>query len=125
MSDLQLTKTRFFEGAWEGVLTDPSPGSGDPSLTVVHQDRNLEGIVLSPAGPEGVWNVKFPVPVRLLGEGAHSFVIADATDTTALASFSIIAGEALSDDIRAEVDLLRAELDMLKRAFRSHCSSGH
>ena len=32
-----------------------------------------------------------------------------------------IAGEAVSDDLRAEVELLRAELDMLKRAFRRHC----
>ena len=28
--------------------------------------------------------------------------------------------EELDDDIRAEVDLLRAELDMLKSAFRRH-----
>jgi hypothetical protein len=28
----------------------------------------------------------------------------------------------LDEDIRAEVDLLRAELDLLKRAFRRHCS---
>ena len=34
---------------------------------------------------------------------------------------SLLAGEALGDDIRAEVALLRAELDMLKRAFRRHC----
>jgi hypothetical protein len=27
----------------------------------------------------------------------------------------------MEDDLRAEVDLLRAELDMLKRAFRRHC----
>jgi len=38
-----------------------------------------------------------------------------------LGSFTVIAGEALGDDIRAEMDLLRAELDMLKRAFRRHC----
>jgi outer membrane protein assembly factor BamA len=33
----------------------------------------------------------------------------------------LIAGEALGDDIRVEVELLRDELDMLKRAFRRHC----
>ena len=38
-----------------------------------------------------------------------------------LGSFTLIAGEALGDDLRAEVSLLRAELDMLKRAFRRHC----
>ena len=38
-----------------------------------------------------------------------------------LDSISIITGEVLSDDIRAEMNLLRAELDMLKKAFRRHC----
>jgi hypothetical protein len=38
-----------------------------------------------------------------------------------LEKFTLIAGDVLGDDIRAEVDLLRAELDMLKRAFRRHC----
>jgi hypothetical protein len=28
----------------------------------------------------------------------------------------------LEEDIRAEVSLLRAELDLLKRAFRRHCA---
>jgi hypothetical protein len=32
-----------------------------------------------------------------------------------------MAGEVLSDDFRSEVSLLRAELDLLKRAFRRHC----
>ena len=40
---------------------------------------------------------------------------------TKLGHFSIIAGEALGEDLHAEVELLRAELDMLKRAFRRHC----
>jgi hypothetical protein len=43
-----------------------------------------------------------------------------ATDAV-LASFAFLAGDALSEDIRAEMDLLRDELDMLKRAFRRHC----
>ena len=34
---------------------------------------------------------------------------------------TIVTGVAMEDDVRAEIDLLRAELDMLKRAFRRHC----
>ena len=33
----------------------------------------------------------------------------------------MITGEPVEDDLRGEIDLLRAELDMLKRAFRRHC----
>ena len=38
-----------------------------------------------------------------------------------LDSFALMSGDALSYDIRAEMTLLREELDMLKRAFRRHC----
>ena len=31
------------------------------------------------------------------------------------------AGVAMEDDLRAEVDLQRTKLDLLKRAFRRHC----
>ena len=34
---------------------------------------------------------------------------------------AIADGEALGDDMRVEIELPRAELDMLKRAFRLHC----
>jgi hypothetical protein len=35
---------------------------------------------------------------------------------------TFLAGDALDEDIRAEVVLLRDELEMLKRAFRRHVS---
>lgn len=38
-----------------------------------------------------------------------------------LARFTLVAGQALEEDIRAELNLLRAELDLLKRAFQRHC----
>jgi hypothetical protein len=36
---------------------------------------------------------------------------------------TLLAGDALDEDIRAEVVLLRDELEMLKRAFRRHVSA--
>lgn len=42
-------------------------------------------------------------------------------DGTQLGHFTLITGVALGDDIRVEMELLRAELDMLKRAIRRHC----
>ena len=51
----------------------------------------------------------------------QTVVIADAETGEAEATVSLVAGEALAGDLRAEIDLLRAELDMLKRAFRRHC----
>ena len=48
-------------------------------------------------------------------------MIRDRKEDVVLGSFSIVAGDALAEDIRAELTLLRAELDMLKKAFRRHC----
>ena len=80
---------------------------------------NASSADVSSAG--GRWTVRVPIPADLISDGVQSFVISDATTGTTLSSFAIIAGDALAEDIRAEMDLLRAELDLLKRAFRRHC----
>ena len=51
-----------------------------------------------------------------------NYLVACPETGDALAHETIIAGEVLDEDVRAEVMLLRAELDMLKRAFRRHCA---
>ena len=53
-------------------------------------------------------------------EDGTPVVVETKTSGVLLGHVTLIADEALGDDIRAEMDLLRAELDMLKRAFRRH-----
>ena len=116
MAEISLTKTRMFEGVWEGVIT----GIKDkPQITVTHQGRQLQGVVVEQAGDEFVLRVT--VPAELISDGVQTFVIQNAADGATLGSFAILSGDALAEDIRAEVELLRAELDLLKRAFRRHC----
>ena len=62
--------------------------------------------------------VRVPIPAVLLSDGVQTVILSDAATGERLSSFAILAGDALSEDIRAEVDLIRAELDMLKSAFR-------
>ena len=76
---------------------------------------------MSETSEPGRWLVEVPVPIEAIGDGAHTFLIRDAASEALLESFTLIAGEVLGDDIRAELSLLRAELDMVKRAFRRHC----
>jgi hypothetical protein len=121
MSDMHLTKTRMAMGAWHGILVDPSAGDAAPKLSVRHADLPVDGVEVTHAGKPGTWEVKVPVPVHAVADGVQTFVIFDAAADTRLAHFTLIAGEAVADDIRSEIDLLRAELDMLKRAFRRHC----
>jgi hypothetical protein len=65
--------------------------------------------------------VSVPIPVDRIADGVQTFVIRDRREDMLLGSFSIVAGDALAEDIRAELSLLRAELDMLKKGFRRHC----
>jgi hypothetical protein len=47
MSDLTLTKTRFLDGVWEGLVLQTGGSDLMPSIAVTHQDRSVEGIELT------------------------------------------------------------------------------
>ncbi|CUH67037.1 MAG: hypothetical protein VX083_09775 [Pseudomonadota bacterium] len=121
MSEMQLTKTRLLEGVWEGVLQTHRGARYQPKISVTHLDKPVLGHSMQEGSTEGEWLVRVPIPSQLLSDGVQTFVILDAESGETLSSFAILAGDALADDIRAEVQLLREELDMLKRAFRRHC----
>ncbi|GAB4292660.1 MAG: hypothetical protein Kow0058_11200 [Roseovarius sp.] len=121
MSDLTLTKTRLFEGVWEGVLTREGGGSGTPNIQVTHQLEPLAGVEVIAAPQAGQWVLRVPIPPEAIADGIQTFVITDSDSGTRIGDFTLIAGDALAFDIRAEVMLLREELDLLKRAFRRHC----
>jgi hypothetical protein len=120
MNQRILTKTRIRAGVWEGVLA--SGGLEPPAREVFLLEAPLPGVTVT-AMPEGKgeWAVRVPIPAEVLNEGVQTFLIRDKADGETLAHFTIVTGVAMEDDIRAEIDLLRAELDMLKRAFRRHC----
>ena len=122
MSAFELSKTRLFEDVWEGVLTAVDENTEQPDLGVTHLDKPLGELRLKETGEPNQWSVRVPIPIELIGDGAQTFLIFDRDTGKTLDSFTIIAGDAVSDDIRAEVALLRAELDMVKRAFRRHCA---
>ncbi len=120
MSDYTVTKARIHAGTWEGLVTGPK--GTEPQIAVMHQDEPLQGVALT-ADPAqaGSWQLRITIPPELLGDGVQVFLINDAKTGEKLDSFTIITGEPLDDDIRAELRLVRAELDMLKKAFRRHC----
>lgn len=122
MSAFELSKTRLFEGVWEGVLTAVDKNTEQPDLGVTHLDKPLGELRLQETGEPNQWSVHVPIPIELIGDGAQTFLIFDRDTGEALDSYTIIAGDAVSEDIRAEVALLRAELDMVKRAFRRYCA---
>ena len=120
--EVTLTKASLREGVWEGVLAVEGGAMEEaPPLQALHLDQPVPGLTITRIGETGQWSVQLPIPAEMISDGVQTFVIAHAETGEHLASFALLAGEALAEDIRAEIDLLRAELDMLKRAFRRHC----
>lgn len=119
MSEQTLTKTRLRAGVWEGVLRSPAPA---PAVEVLLQGVAIDGVSLTAIpGAAGEWALRAPIAAEHLSDGVQTYLIRDAASGEALGHFTVITGIAPQDDLRAEVDLLREELDMLKRAFRRHC----
>ena len=118
MSEPTLTATRLSEGVWEGVLTGYSEA---PDIEATHLGVPLDGVTVTQDGDDARWLVQVPIPASALSDGLQTIVISDRRTGATLNSFTILAGSDLDDDIRSEVALLRAELDMLKKAFRRHC----
>lgn len=122
MSQLHLTKLNLRNGVWEGRITGAGATGARPAIRVTHQDQTVPGVELDEVDDTpGTWSLRIPVPKHAVAEGVQTFLIEDTASKTKLGAFTLIAGEAADDDLRAEVELLRAELDMLKRAFRRHC----
>lgn len=122
MSELSVTKTRFKDGVWEGLLRRAKEESHAelPRIEVTLDTRAIEGVEVIP-DQEGAYVLRVPVPKEAISDGVQTFLVKDAASGDLLERFAVIAGEAVEGDMRAEIDLLRAELDMLKKAFRRHC----
>ncbi|MBZ8118413.1 hypothetical protein KUD11_07095 [Roseovarius sp. LXJ103] len=120
MSDLILTKTRLFEGVWEGVLSHQGDGNIQPKIEVTHLEKPLSGVEVMELEDRS-WALRVPIPAEVITDGVQTFLIREVVRDETLGSFALMSGDALGYDIRAEVTLLREELDMLKRAFRRHC----
>jgi hypothetical protein len=121
MTTYTLIKTRFKEGIWEGLLTGETPDAPAPDIGVSLLDRAVPDVSVTETTAPGRYALQFPIPREAIGDGVQTLMISDLRSGEVLDSFSIMAGEVLSDDFRSEVSLLRAELDLLKRAFRRHC----
>ncbi|NNE53889.1 MAG: hypothetical protein HKN30_15985 [Sulfitobacter sp.] len=117
---LQLTETKIRAGVWEGILT--GAGEEEPSIEATHQTRPVQGLKLQRNEAENYWLVSLPIPPEAISEGVQTILLNDTANDHQLGSITLLAGDAMSEDVRAEIDLLRAELDLLKRAFRRHCA---
>lgn len=118
---MRLTETRVRGGVWEGLLAVPGAAAA-PVVEVVHGGRAVPGLTVEPLpGAAGVFALRVPIPVEIIADGVETLLIRTRDGGETIGHIAVAAGSALDTDLRAEVDLLRAELDLLKRAFRRHC----
>ncbi len=113
MSDIQMTPIGLQAGMWCARLV----AVAEPQVDVTHDGAVLQGAKVQADG-EGAWLMRVPVPQDTLSDGLQTYLVTDRDTGAKLGHFTILAGEIPADDLRAEVALLRAELDLLKKAFR-------
>ncbi|GFE64488.1 hypothetical protein [Litoreibacter roseus] len=115
---MHLTRTRIHAGVYEGVLQGTGPDA--PEITAMYGGGDLADVTLS-SNDDNTWSVRINLPADLMSEGVQTIVISDKDTDQTLDSFTIAMGEPVAGDLTAEIALLRAELDIVKRAFQRHC----
>lgn len=120
MQDETLTRVRLHGGRYEGLYAGP-PDAGIEAL--------LQGQVIAVAkiAPEDAvpsrFRVALDLPSAVIGEGVQVITLRSTLSGAALDRITLMAGDPLDEDIRAEVALLRDELEMLKHAFRRQAAA--
>ena len=114
-----LNRVSLRGGVYRGLLTG---GAGDPALAASCGETDLPVTVVALEG--GDWQVEVDLSGLGLSEGCQTVVVREGD--AVLDALGIVAGlDARPEgDLRAEVDLLRAEVEMLKGAFRRHVREG-
>ncbi|WP_134681891.1 hypothetical protein [Paracoccus ravus] len=110
-------------GIWQGLLRrDTAPAR----IVLVHLGARLAEARVT-AQEDGLWRVAVGIPSQKLSDGLQSFLLLEdegkegdpvAPDAAHLGSMNIVAGKPLDEDLLAELNLMRNELDLLKREFR-------
>jgi hypothetical protein len=115
----KLIQVRFQAGRYEGVMTASEP----VAIEAVHMGK-VVAVADVTADPtrHGDYRVAVDLPAAVMGDGVQMVALRSTGDGTVLGRIALMAGAALDEDIRAELVLLREELEMLKRAFRRHCA---
>ena len=117
MGTLALDPRGMQDGIWQALLT----GSEKlPEVFVRLGDRAMPDVrVDALPGDASAWILSVPVPSDCLSTGVQTFVVSEAAGAE-LGQFSVVIPDPDATGLEAEVALLRAEVEMLKRALRRH-----
>lgn len=119
MATETLTPIRLRAGRYEARLTAETCDG----IEAVHLGRVIAAaeVTPDPAAP-GQFRVAVDLPASVMADGVQVVTLKSVASGQALDRITILAGDALDEDIRAELALLRDEVEMLKTAFRLHAA---
>ena len=120
---LEINELSFAHGVWQGLISGVAAGSDHlPMFEVTLHEERVDTVQVIRDQDTNELHLHITIPPSAVGAGVHSFVITEHQSSEVLARFTLIGGDLVDHDLRAEIDILRAELDLLKRAFRRHCA---
>lgn len=115
-----LKRVRLAGGRYEGLLTSADGAAG---VEAVFEGRVIAAAsVNADPGRKSGWRVAIDLPPEVIGDGVRVIALRSVATGEVLDRITLMSGAPLDEDIRAELTLMRAELEMLKRAFRRHCA---
>ena len=117
-----LVRVRLHGGRYDAILTcaDKTATGG---IEALHEGQVIATATLSPdVNRKGSWRVALALPGDVIGEGVQVITLRSSATGKVLDRITLLAGAPLDEDLRAEIAVLRDEVEMLKRAFRRHCA---
>lgn len=113
-------------GIWRGTLSGALP----QRLCITHAGEIVaEARVSGPA--TGPWKIEADLPGSVISDGVHTLLLVACAEgatpgpgAPVLGRLDLRAGQPFAEDVLAEIALLRAELDLMKREFRRLAAEG-
>lgn len=116
-----IVESTVAQGVWTALVGPLAGGGAPPDLTALHDGAALPGLAITAeAAQPGFWRMRLPLPAELIGDRVAVVLLRLGEGAAAqdLGRVSIAAGQALIDDLAAEVAALRAEMELLKAVVR-------
>ena len=123
MSEIAVITSQIVDGTWVAKIQLVA-GRELPKFEIAYQGKPI-GTPRVARGEGEIATLEFDLSAKFLTDGIHTFSIAESGSDAVLASTQICAGEVEKLDFRAELDLMRQELELTKRVLRRHLANDH
>ncbi len=116
--EVEVEVTGLTDGVWTAVLRGVSKARKAPAIQAMMGGSVLDGLDVTPRpGEANAWDLRLMLPATVLNDGMTCILF--RLDGQTVADLVLMAGTPIADDLRAELALMRAELDLLKKVMRA------